>query len=122
MARAISKNQVSDPGPSWPSCLSIYLLHANGTVYVTKMLNKSENATLLLLVKMAEKRFFFFFILISFCKIKSQMSCYHLRCTCVTSKGKANKRTMMVLYRSPEYQAVKIDNEDRYQKPNFKAK
>ena len=21
MARAISKNQVSDPGPSWPSCL-----------------------------------------------------------------------------------------------------
>ena len=24
MARAISKNQVSDPGPSWPSCLTHY--------------------------------------------------------------------------------------------------
>ena len=23
MAKAISKNQVSDPGPSWPSCFSI---------------------------------------------------------------------------------------------------
>ena len=32
------------------------------------------------------------------------------------------KRTMMVLYRSPEYQAVKVDNEDKYQIPKFKAK
>ena len=24
MARAISKNQVSDPGPSWPSCSILY--------------------------------------------------------------------------------------------------
>ena len=26
-----------------------------------------------------------------------------------------NKRTMMVLYRSPEYQAVQVNNEDKYQ-------
>ena len=25
MARAVSKNQVSDPGPSWPSCFSFWL-------------------------------------------------------------------------------------------------
>ena len=47
-------------------------------------LNKSENATLLLLVKMAEKRCFLFQI--HFCKIKSLTSSYHLRCTCAMSK------------------------------------
>ena len=26
-----------------------------------------------------------------------------------------NKRTMMVLYRSPEYKAVQVNNEDKYQ-------
>ena len=30
-------------------------------------------------------------------------------------KGYKNRRTMMVLYRSPQYQAVKVDNEDKYQ-------
>ena len=29
--------------------------------------------------------------------------------------GKADKRTMMVLYRSPEYKAVQVNNEDKYQ-------
>ena len=33
-----------------------------------------------------------------------------------------NKRTMTVLYRSPDYYAVKVDNEDKYQIPKFKAK
>ena len=27
MARAISKNQVSDPGPSWPSCLNLFPIY-----------------------------------------------------------------------------------------------
>ena len=30
-------------------------------------------------------------------------------------KGLGNKRTMMVLYRSPEYKAVQVNNEDKYQ-------
>ena len=47
------------------------------------IVNKSENATLLLLVEMAEKRFLFQFL---FCKIKYLASSYHLFCTRVWSK------------------------------------
>ena len=42
--------------------------------------NKSENATLLTLVKMAERRFLFQF---RFCKTKRLTSSYNLHCTCV---------------------------------------
>ena len=47
------------------------------------ILNKSENATRLLLVKMAEKSFLFQFL---FYKIKCVTSSYHLRCARVSSK------------------------------------
>ena len=33
-----------------------------------------------------------------------------------------DKRTMMVLYRSPEYYAVKVNNEDKYQMQKFNVK
>ena len=33
-----------------------------------------------------------------------------------------NKRTMMVLYRSPKYQAAQVYNKDKYQIRRFKAK
>ena len=49
MARTISKNQVSDPGPSWPSCVNIGLLQwqTSQTVVleslVFKFFNKFKN-------------------------------------------------------------------------------
>ena len=38
LAKAISKNQVSDPGPSWPSCFEI-LRHWRGRTINLKVCN-----------------------------------------------------------------------------------
>ena len=61
----------------------VLFFHINfSDVYI---LNKMEHATLLILVKMAERRFLFQF---RFCKIKCLTSSYHLPCTCISTKWK----------------------------------
>ena len=37
LARAISKNQVSDPGPSWLSCLNSYGFELQSFAYAKKL-------------------------------------------------------------------------------------
>ena len=59
------------------------------------ILNKSENATLLLLVKMAEKCFLLLLFQFLFCKIKCLMSCYHFCCACILSKWKPKNEIFM---------------------------
>ena len=56
------------------------------------VLNKSEKATLLLLVKMAEKRLLFHVL---FREIKCLTHSYHLCCACILSKLKLKNENFM---------------------------
>ena len=48
MARVISKTQVSDPGPSWPSCFSFPTLFTKGLFSVFKTLDILAKALIFL--------------------------------------------------------------------------